>query len=86
MPASAFIRAGWRYGLSQSNDFKAQITSLPTSGFGVTGAQGDEHRASIGAGLDLAVVPGVSVGGRVESLVGANTSFVTGSVRIRLEF
>jgi uncharacterized protein with beta-barrel porin domain len=86
IPASAFIRAGWRYAVSQSDDLRAQITSLPTSGFTVTGAQADEHMASIGAGLDLAVAPGVSVGGRVDSLVGANTSFVTGSVRLRLEF
>jgi autotransporter-associated beta strand protein len=86
MPASAFMRAGWRYALSQSDDFRATITSLPTSGFTILGAQGDEHMASIGAGLDLAVAPGVSVGGRVDSLVGANTSFVTGSVRLRVEF
>lgn len=63
-----------------------ESTSLPGSGFGVTGAQQHQHMASIGAGLDLAVAPGVSVGGRLESLIGANTSFVTGSVRIRLAF
>lgn len=85
-PAAAYIRAGWHYAVAQSDDVRAQITSLPGTDFTVTGARTNQHMAAIGAGLDLAVAPGVSVEGRVESLVGADTSFVAGSLRVRMQF
>lgn len=83
---SGFGRVAWAAYTQRDAGMSASLTSLPGSGFTLTGARPGVHAALLSAGVDWRLSPSVTMTARMDTEFSGNTSAANGTARLRFSF
>ncbi len=83
---SLFAELSWSHAYLRETDFAASITGIAGSGFVVEGARAKRDAALLATGLDVQLAPNLTLGGRVDASVAANSRSYAASAALRMSF
>jgi fibronectin-binding autotransporter adhesin len=86
LAVQGFARAAWAHYLTRDAAMVLGFTSLPDAGFTVRGARPDANAALLAAGVEMPIIPGLTLGARVDGEFSGNVTQLAGTARLRYSF
>ena len=81
-----FGEVAWAHDFRRDLTFSGALTAIPAASFTVTGARRERDAALVGAGFDYRLAPNVTLGGRLDGSLAADSRSFGGTASLKVSF